>query len=205
MTEGKGLMQSGHFYVQHIASADADEIAAFRVDAEGGQGLDDYLKNYALDDEKAREMRTYLVRFDMTDEIVGYFSLKAGLVSLNEEEVEVIDTETGEKHIEREFDTAPGVELANFAVNSAFIQSYPYLKGLGRLIFTDFIMPKVYEVSDLVGTSVLYIFALPYDRLIQRYEEYGFHRLSKVDEDDLHKRLKPRYDESCKFMYLLLE
>ena len=51
---------------------------------------------------------------------------------------------------------------------------------------------------------MVYIFALPYEHLIERYKTYGFQRLPESEENDLHRRLKPRYDESCKFMYLLL-
>ena len=130
--------------------------------------------------------------------------LKAGLISLNEIEVEVEDTETGEHTTVKEFDTLPGVELANFAVNSSYISAYPYLKGVGHVIFTEFIIPTIEQAAQYVGVKMFYIYALPYDKLISRYQRYGFSRLPETEENDLHRRLKPRYDESCKFMYLLL-
>ena len=150
-------------------------------------------------------MRTYLVRDNVTDECVGYFSLKAGLISMNEIEVEIEDSETGEHKIVREFDTLPGVELANFAVNSSYINAYPYLKGVGYVIFTEFIIPMIEEAAKYIGVKMVYLFALPHDRLIGRYQRYGFRRLPEEQENDLHRRLKPRYDESCRFMYLLLD
>lgn len=207
MITNKGLLRSDIFYVDHLKSEDErDErdIKSFSVTAPEGQGLLEYLKTYASQEERDKSMRTYLVRDIETDECVGYFSLKAGLISLNEVEIEVEDTFTGEMRIEREFDTMPGVELANFAVNSNYIDLYPYQKGVGYVIFKKFILPIINAASNYVGIKLVYIFALPYDRLIARYERYGFHRLSDEDESDLHKRLKPRYDESCKFMYLLL-
>ncbi|MBR1629396.1 MAG: hypothetical protein IJ679_09065 [Lachnospiraceae bacterium] len=204
----KGILQSGMFYIDHLSSeseTDARDIEQFQIDAPEGQGLSDYLKRYARQEEMNRSMRTYLVRDKETDECVGYFSLKAGLISLNEVEVEVEDSATGETRIEREFDTLPGVELANFAVNSDYIKKYPYQKGVGYVIFKKFIIPMIDAVSENVGVKMVYIFALPYGRLMKRYERYGFCRLSDSQEADLHKRLKPRYDESCKFMYLVLE
>ena len=45
----------------------------FYVLATEGQGLSTYLKEYALAEEEAKEMRTYLVRFVKTDECVAYF------------------------------------------------------------------------------------------------------------------------------------
>lgn len=206
--KNKGLLRSGMFYIEHLdpkSKTDLEDISNFVVDAPEGQGLSMYLKDYACLDELNREMRTYLVRDIQTDECVGYFSLKAGLISLNEIEIEVEDSETGEYKTIREFDTLPGVELANFAVNSHYINTYPYLKGIGHVIFTEFILPVINEAASYVGVRMVYIYALPYEKLISRYQRYGFRRLPEAEENDLHRRLKPRYDESCKFMYLLLE
>ena len=150
-------------------------------------------------------MRTYIVRDNKSSELVGYFSLKAGLISLNERFVELTNGETGEKKIEKVFDTLPGVELANFAVNSRYVKRHKNLKGLGTVIFNQFVLPIVRKTSDNVGVKLLYIFALPFDDLIKTYHErYGFSRLSNPSEDELHKRIKPFYDMSCKFMYLVL-
>ena len=43
-----------------------------------------------------------------------------------------------------------------------------------------------------------------YEDLIDRYKTYGFSRLEKELEEELHKRLKPLYDDDCKFMYRML-
>ena len=208
MTEKtKGILQSGVFYIEHLDSEslkDAKAIDEFTVDTPEGQGLSVYLKEYARYDECGREMRTYLVRDIQTDECVGYFSLKAGLISLNEAETIVEDEKTGKSSTVREFDTLPGVELANFAVNSAYISAYPYLKGTGYVIFKKFIIPMINKAASYIGVRMVDIYALPYDKLISRYERYGFRCLPEDEEKDLHKRLKPRYDASCKFMYLLL-
>ena len=136
-------------------------------------------------------MRTYIVRDNFSSELVGYFSVKAGLISVNEVHTE--DEET--------FDTIPGVEIANFAVNDTYLQRHSELKGTGLIIFNDFIVPVIQEASKNVGVKIIYIFALPFERLINRYREYGFLRLDSVSEDELHKRLKPNYDENCIFMF----
>lgn len=208
MTENKGILRTGMFYIDHLdpnSKSDLIDINGFTINAPEGQGLSVYLKEYSCDEENDRDMRTYLVRDIVTDECVGYFSLKAGLISLNEIETEIEDAETGEHKSIREFDTLPGVELANFAVNSSYIKNYPYLKGVGHVIFTEFIIPMIEEAAKYVGIKMVYIYALPYEKLIGRYMRYGFRRLPEEQENDLHRRLKPRYDESCRFMYLLLE
>ena len=136
-------------------------------------------------------MRTYIVRDVKTDEFVGYFSLKAGMISINESKVNNVDT----------FDTMPGIELANFAINSNYIAEHNSMKGCGKIIFNELIIPIIKEVSTKVGVRLIYIFALPLESLIERYKEYRFKRLTSEQEEQLHKRLKPQYDECCIFMF----
>ena len=69
-------------------------------------------------------MRTYVVRDNFSSELVGYFSLKAGLISVNE-----VHTEG-----ETTFDTIPGVEVANFAVNNTYLQKHKEMRGTGLII-----------------------------------------------------------------------
>ena len=159
-----------------------------------GAGLANYLKDIAFEDENNGIMRTYLVRDNSSLELAGYFSLKAGLISFNE----------GGAGTAADFDTLPGVELANFAVNGVYANKHPKFKGLGFRIFNDFIVPIVEKVSESVGVKIIYIFALPFDGLIKQYGKYGFLRLPAEREDELHRRLKPRYDSECIFMYQML-
>ncbi len=189
----KGVFEYDLFYCNHLGTSPSDEqdIMNFTLkNAKTGRGLLDYLQHFAFPEEDAGVMRTYLVRFKPTDELVAYFSLKAGLVSINERE-----TEDGIS-----FDTIPGVELANFAVNHSFVKKYE-INGIGSVIFENLIKQIIKNVSYDIGVKIIYLFALPYENLINTYSQYGFSRLSSKSEDELHKRLKPRYDQSCIFMF----
>ena len=100
----------------------------------------------------------------------------------------------------RDPDMAGG--LSNYLQN---VVKHPEWKGLGVMIFDSFIRPLASQVASISGTMLLYIFALPFDSLIDQYRKaYRFLRLEKKDEDDLHKRLKPFYDQSCIFMFQML-
>ena len=189
----KGILQNDLFYCNHLGVSENDErdILSFTVKDPNGEGLVRYLQYLAFPEEEAGTMRTYIVRDNFSSELVGYFSVKAGLISVNEVHTE--DEET--------FDTIPGVEIANFAVNDTYLQRHSELKGTGLIIFNDFIVPVIQEASKNVGVKIIYIFALPFERLINRYREYGFLRLDSVSEDELHKLLKPNYDENCIFMF----
>ena len=190
----KGVIEKYPFYCDHLGAFDGDKADVainFSVNKDAGKGLKAYITKYAFDDEEGGLMRTYLVRTCNTEELVGYFSIKAGLISGNEEEVD------GQIVL----DTLPGVELANFAVNSAYIDKHPDYKGIGAIIFSDCILPLIEETAKIVGVRVVYLFALPFEKLIERYKTYGFMRLDPESESNLNSRLKPEYDQSCVFMY----
>ena len=211
----KRKLQSELFSCSHLGVSENDEkdIMNFVIRDEKGAGLLDYIQRFAFPDEDAGTMRTYIVRDRRSAEMVGYFSLKAGLISYNERDVEVVDEATGEAVLDentgeammrRVFDTLPGVELADFAVNQNYIRNHPNLKGVGLVIYNNFILPLIKEAAEIVGIKILYIFALPYEDLIARYAQYGFSRLDKQYEAELHTRLKPDYDDTCVFMYRML-
>lgn len=211
----KGKLQSELFYCNHLGVSENDErdIMNFVIRDEKGAGLLQYIQHYAFPDEDEGTMRTYMVRDNRSNELVGYFSLKAGLYSYNERDAVVIDERTGKELIDEEtgkpktrrvFDTLPGIELADFAVNHAYIRNHPDLKGVGLVIYNNFILPIVKEAAEIIGIKILYIYALPYEELISRYEKYGFSRLAPQYERQLHSRLKPGYDDSCIFMFRAL-
>ena len=80
-----------------------------------------------------------------------------------------------------------------------------YFKGIGNVLFTELIVPLINRAANHIGIKAVYLFSLPYTKLMARYESYGFKRLSVPKEVRLHRRLKPRYDKSCNFMYMILD
>ncbi len=68
------LPQSDLLVCSHLGESPEDETAIreFAVShPETGQGLENYLKQYAWQDEVSHLMRTYLVRHRITNECVG--------------------------------------------------------------------------------------------------------------------------------------
>ena len=182
-----------------VPLCDATENDIWQIDQfmpvnENGSGLVAYLQVLAFPDEANGRMRTYLVKDCQTDELVGYFSLKAGLISYNEEPEDASSS----------FDTLPGVELANYAMNAAYREAHPDAVGCGLIVFQRLILPMVQAAASLIGICRLYLFALPDDKVTATYEGYGFSRLPREEEDLLHQRLKPRYDDQCIFMSMTL-
>lgn len=184
-------MENSFLRCEHISRDDWDSLQSFTSAHSDGGFLADYIKENAFLDEEEGFARTYIVRDRESNDVVAYFSLKSGFVAINEEE--------GEE--QTEFDSIPGVELSNFAVNGAYLTAHPTYKGLGKIVFFDFILPTISEAAKIIGIRFLYIFALPNKSLIANYEKYGFSRLPLEDEKKMHSRIKPRYDEGCIFMY----
>lgn len=181
------MKQISAYRCDSLGSNPRDEIDIMSFESRGKGRLADYLRYSAFPDEDSGDARTYLVRDANTEELACHFSLKAGVVSQNEDE--------------KGFDLMPGVEISHFAVNQKYVELHQESKGLGLIVFQNFIIPIITDAAKHIGIKTIYVFAIPDDRLIERYEEYGFRRLAKSIEQDLHKRLKPRYDESCIFMY----
>ena len=199
MSGTKGILSDGDYYCDHIKETDLEDIKDFTVrDPDIAGNLAAFIKEWAWDDENEGLMRTYIVRDQVTDEIVGYFAIKAAMMSVNERKK--VDRRTGKERIY--FDTMPGIEIANFAVNETYIGQNEEVRGIGVLIFYEFIYKIITGIAEMLGVKYLFIYALPYDTLIQRYMKYyHFRRLPEALEQRLHKRIKPEYDDDCVFMY----
>ncbi len=185
-----------------IQDNDEQLLKSFTV-RKGGGFLANYLwqdskkgiNSFALLDNKSNNSRVYLVIDKTTNELAGYFALKAGYIAWK----------PTRRIFRKEFDSLPGVELANFAVNESYIKNHEDRKGLGSAIFHYLVIPTAQKAQETIGIRFIYIFALPYADLIKRYKEtYGFDRLNKKQENSMHKLIRPRYDCGCIFMYQIL-
>jgi len=98
------VVDTKDFTIEHLFDnpENLDLITNFQA-TNGAAGLENYLKNQSVEDEENNCSRTYLVKDALSAELVAYFSLKTGLITIQ------LD---GEK-----FDSVPAIELANFAIN----------------------------------------------------------------------------------------
>lgn len=169
-----------------------EQIKNFAIRERSVFGLELYLKETAAFDEEHLLNSTYLVKDKKSHDIVGYFSLKTGLFT--------VESPT----IEGYFDTIPSVELSNFAVNALYRANHPEVKQIGEILFRSFILPTVQHIQNFVAVKALYIYALPEDKLISHYQKLGFSRLDDEEEKFVHSHVKPKYDADCIFMYQIL-
>jgi hypothetical protein len=182
------VVDNGDFVVEHLTDSpesrrSVEEFAA----GNNANGLEVYLKRFALGDERSDDSRTYLVKDSLTRALACYFSLRTCLVPI--------------ALTKSNFTTVPAVELANFAVNDNYRGMQRAMKKIGAYVFVTFILPIVQHIAGLVGAKWLCVYALPEEKLIRYYESLGFSRLSRDQEEFVYSHVKPKYDENCIFMY----
>lgn len=172
------------FEIKHLT----DDIDVTNFSCKKGPGLENYLIHFAKTEEMENISRTYLICDNSTKMIVGYFSLRTGLITVS-------------RGFRKGFDAITGIELANFAVNDNYQEVQDNIPKLGSYIFANFILPLVQEISNYVGAHYLYIYALPNNRLLEHYKTMGFCRSSIKMERFVYRHVKPSYDKNCIFMF----
>ena len=153
-----------------------------------GKGLERYLKYQAIVEEKANLSRTYLVLDKESNEIAAYFTLRTGLITLK--------AGSGDG-----FNAHSAIELSNFAVNDAYRDINDLKPGFGMYVFNQFILPLAKMISQYVGAAYIYIYSLPYKKLMVNYEKMGFFRATTEMEAFIYSHVKPIYDKGCIFMW----
>ena len=182
------VLDTEDFTIEHLFDSVENEnlIAEFSA-LNGAEGLENYLKNQASSDERNLYARTYLIKDSVTGELAAYFSLRSGLITV--------------QAYQESFDTIPAIELSNFAVNKNYRNNHPETAMFGAFILKKFILPLAQVMSRYIGTSSLYIYALPDEKLIEHYTKLGFTRLPKKQEKFVQNHVKPKYDEVCVFIF----
>ena len=188
MTGAPLSLDESDFIVEHLlaSSIDGKQISGFAA-GNNAFGLEVYLKDYATNDERAKESRTYLVRDAVSNELACYFSLRTCLVPI--------------ALCDGLFSTVPAIELSNFAVNERYKAKERAIQKVGAYVLAAFIRPIAQYVSEFVGAKWLCIYALPDDKLIGYYGKLGFSRLPAEQESFVYSHVKPKYDDGCIFMY----
>lgn len=175
------------YEIVHLTETDLEKCLLFETKP-NGRGLQNYLRNYAYGDELSGIARTYLIKDVLSGDIVAFFTLRTGLITVS-------------RGIFKGFDTHTGIEMANFAVNEHYRHANEVIPKLGSYIFGQFVMPIVRQISQYVGAEFLYIYALPNNKLMDHYSTMGFSKTSIKMERFVYRHVKPSYDRGCRFMY----
>lgn len=187
-----------HYYVVRLGN-EKDHKKIIRnfepVCYEGGNVVG-YLKSGFAFYENGKNCVTYLIRDRFTKQVVAYFTLRNGSILAEDnycnENNEIISRRRA----------ISGVELKNFAVNMSYRRKHPKVKNIGSKLFFNIIFPRIKKWSYNTGASILFIFALPYDNLINYYKRLGFEEDTNEFTDFVNEHSRPSYDNECKFMFI---
>jgi GNAT superfamily N-acetyltransferase len=137
----------------------------------GVSPLNDYLKKYALQNQKKHAARTYVAT--RGNRIVGYYSLAYGSVSLEEA------AQTVKSGLPRH--PIPVILLARLAVDST-----EQGRGLGAALLKDALLRTV-QAAEIAGLRAMLVHAKD-DSAKRFYEKFGFEP-SPIDAYHLFLRL----------------
>ena len=197
--------------------AHLEQIKSFKIDREVYVsaipdkiiGLEAYLKRCAWDDDLNHDVKIYLIKDTVTNDIAAYFGLKAGMVIDNENDIptiEVIEETLKFSNMKPVSSVTPGIEISHFAVNDNYrrkiSKSNDLVKGLGQYFYPAYIYPIIREVTEKIGVKMIYLYAAGDMHLINYYKDV-FH-FNILNWSDYYMPLQPEYDGNCTFMYQLI-
>lgn len=137
----------------------------------GVPALNDYLKKYALQNQKKNAARTYVAT--RGNRIIGYYSLAYGSVSFDDTPHSV------RSGLPR--DPIPVILLARLAVDST-----EHGRGLGAGLLKDALLRTI-QASEIAGLRAMLVHAKD-DAAKRFYEKYGFEP-SSIDAYHLYLKL----------------
>lgn len=127
-----------------------------RFDCGGHESLNDWLKRFALTNQKNESARTYVVHRDGS--VVGYYSISAGSVSAEEAPARI------SKGLARH--SIPVILLARLAVDKDEKGT-----GLGKALLKDG-LARIAQAADVVGARAVLVQAIdePAKRFYQHFD-----------------------------------
>jgi GNAT superfamily N-acetyltransferase len=126
-------------------------------DCGGHESLNDWLKRFALTNQKNESARTYVVHRNQS--VVGYYSISTGSVSVEEAPVRI------SKGLARH--PIPVILLARLAVDRREKGT-----GLGKALLKDALL-RITQAADIVGARAVLVHAID-EPAKQFYLHFGF-------------------------------
>jgi GNAT superfamily N-acetyltransferase len=128
-----------------------------RFDCGAHQSLNDWLKRFALANQKNESARTYVVHRNRA--VVGYYSISAGSVSIEESPARIA------KGLARH--PIPVILLARLAVDKGEQGT-----GLGKALLKD-ALSRISQAADIVGARAVLVHAID-EQARKFYEHFDF-------------------------------
>ncbi len=142
-----------------------------------------FLSDDAFDYADQRQGKTYVLMDKEQTEILAFYTIKANAIH-------TYDPDT------HEYLALPVVEIARIAVGFEF-QGH----GLGKILFYDYILPKIKEAADILAVYGIIVFVEESNwNGIKFYTSLGF----KKANDETQRAIGDSYNEKCQLYVLRL-
>lgn len=181
----ENVKEINELYVEELI--DRDSILHFTLTGDFCCGADDplniFLSDQAFDYNDSKQGKTYLIMDAERTMIICYYTLKANAVhSFN-----ITDNV---------FVALPVIEISRIAVECDFQG-----QSLGKIFFTDFILPKILEVAKIIGVYgiIAFVDADNYNA-IRFYTSLGFQESNST----IQNAINDSFNEDCKLYLLIL-
>lgn len=159
--------------------------------------MDSEAKKRAINKIKEASKNKQVPMHIVLNDILAETRYKAKILSKLDEDKK---TEKNEK-VSRVNKTYSGIELVHFCTNENSKnkwKEFGFSNSMGEVIFWDKIVPKFFEVQEIVGCEYVFLFAadLSEDRTLINY----YNVCLKFEIDEEVGTNKPYYDFACAFM-----
>lgn len=145
--------------------------------------LNTFLSDQSFEYEENHYGMTYILRECDSEDILAYYTLKTSGIQIYDEELQL-------------YNGMPVIKLSRIAVTHDLQQN-----GLGKHIFYDYIMPKIYTGMQYVAVKAIMVL-VDQDNIagINFYKSLQF---SPV-EDGVQQVVDDSFNEDCKLYLLIL-
>lgn len=143
-------------------------------------GADDslnlFLSDNSFDYDEHKLGNTYLLFESTSNTLLAFYTIKAN-------GIQIYDTETNE------YNAIPVIEVARIAVHHDFQNS-----GIGKMLFYDYILPKIKDVSEKIAVSAIMVFVEAHNETgIKFYKSIGF----KKPDEIVQRYISETFNEKC--------
>lgn len=145
--------------------------------------LDRFLTDCSFQYDEKRLGITYLFFEEEDHTLLAFYTIKTNAI-------QTFDTDT------KEYNALPMIEIARIAVAHEFQAS-----GIGKMLFFEYILPKVKIISSLVAVYGLIVFVEKYNiNGIKFYKSLGFQKA----DNSVQNTISETFNEECDLYVLKL-
>ncbi|MHB9924573.1 hypothetical protein [Clostridium botulinum] len=155
-------------YLERLSDKHFREVDDFECGIEY-DSLANFLKNEAFHYNTTGEGNTYLIKSDVKNQIIAYYTLRSNSIQMENPEFEDKQLPDDDK---RKYIVIPTIELSRFAVHMDYQN-----KKLGQNILLNYVLPHIFFIRKLIGVQAILVLSLDDKKTKHVYNKVGFEKM----------------------------